>query len=199
MTRRLIAVVAALVATIALSGCGEDEAATGETHTASNGDEYNDADVRFATEMIPHHAQALAMVDLTVGRRLDPAMDALIERIRQAQAPEIELMTDWLTSWGEDIPETVRDHANAHDPGGMEMDGDVPGMMSEEDMAELERADDATFRELFLTMMIAHHEGAIAMAEVERDEGHFAPAIELAESILTSQQEDISLMENLLE
>jgi len=198
MTRKVCALVTAVVAALAVAGCGDDAAVTHETHTASNGDEYNDADVRFATEMIPHHAQALAMVDLTVGRRLDPEVRQLAEDIREAQAPEIELMTDWLTSWGEDIPETVRDHANAHGEGGMDMDTDLPGMMTAEDMAELEHAGDAAFRDLFLTMMIAHHEGAIAMARAEQDEGLFDPATQLAELIETAQREEITRMEGLL-
>jgi uncharacterized protein (DUF305 family) len=198
VTKRFGAVVAAVAVGLALTGCGDDKNAADDVHTASNGDEYNDADVRFASDMIPHHAQALAMVDLTVGRRLDPEVGQLVEDIREVQAPEIELMTDWLTSWGEEIPETVRDHANAHGHGGMEMNGDVPGMMSEEEMAELERADDAAFHDLFLTMMIAHHEGAITMARVEQDEGHFQPATELAKAIETAQSEEITRMEGLL-
>jgi uncharacterized protein (DUF305 family) len=192
-----LVIVATLTAVLAFAGCGDEEP-THDTHTASNGDEYNDADVRFATDMIPHHAQALAMVDLTLNRPLDPEVQQLAEAIREAQAPEIEQMTDWLTSWGEEVPETMRDHANAHGEGGMDMDDDLPGMMSAEDMTELENADDAAFQDLFLEMMIEHHQGAIDMARTEQDEGVFEPAIELASAIESAQQEEISLMEDLL-
>jgi len=186
---RLLTIAAVLTTVLALAGCGDDDETTHETHTASNGDEYNDADVRFATDMVPHHAQALSMVDLTLHRELDPEVQQLAEDIRATQAPEIEQMTDWLTAWGEEVPETMRDHANAHGEGGMEID---------EEMAELESADDAAFQDLFLELMIEHHEGAIAMAQAEQDEGLFAPAIELAEAIESSQKKEIGLMEDLL-
>ena len=198
LTRKLAALVA-LAAVLALAGCGEDDepAAHAETHTASNGDEFNDADVAFATDMIPHHAQALSMVDLTLDRPLDPEVQQLVEDIRTAQAPEIEQMTDWLTAWEEPVPETMRDHANAHGDGHVET-GDMPGMMSAEQMAELEEAPDAEFQDLFLEMMIEHHEGAVEMARTEQSEGHFGPAVDLAESIESSQTEEIELMQGLL-
>ncbi len=61
--------------------------------------------------MIPHHAQAIEMVTLTQGRPLDPAVEDLANQIRDAQAPEVETMVDWLTAWDEQIPETSIDHA----------------------------------------------------------------------------------------
>ena len=198
MTRRLVAVTAALASVLALASCGENDEPAHTKHTASNGDVYNEADVQFATDMIPHHAQALAMVDLTLNRQLDPEVQRLAEDIREAQAPEIEQMTDWLTAWDEAVPETMRDHTNAHGEGDMEMDSDMPGMMSGEQMSELETAGDAEFQALFLDMMIEHHEGAIEMARTEQDEGAFDPATALAEAIEASQSEEISLMEGLL-
>ena len=115
---------------------------TKDTQTAANGETFNDADVAFATGMIPHHAQALAMVDLPIGGPLDPKVEQLAEEIRGAQAPEIETMADWLTAWDKPVPQTMRGH------GGMDMDtdSDMPGMMSEQDMADLEDADDAEFQ-----------------------------------------------------
>ncbi len=195
--KKLAALVATLATLLALAGCGDDEEPTNETRTASNGDEFNDADVAFATDMIPHHAQALSMVDLTRGRPLDPDVERLVEDIRTAQAPEIELMTDWLTAWGEPVPETMRDHANAHGDGAADM-GDMPGMMSAEEMAELEDAPDGEFQDLFLEMMIAHHEGAVAMARTEQSDGHYKPAVDLAKAIESSQTEEIELMQGLL-
>jgi uncharacterized protein (DUF305 family) len=195
--KKLAALVATLAALLALAGCGGDEPATDQTRTASNGDTFNDADVAFATDMIPHHAQALSMVDLTRGRPLDPDVQRLVEDIRTAQAPEIEEMTDWLTAWGEPVPETMRDHANAHGDGDLDM-GDTPGMMSAEEMAELDEVPDGEFQARFLEMMIEHHEGAVAMARTEQSDGHFKSAIGLAKSIESSQTEEIELMRDLL-
>jgi len=198
MTKKLFAVVAALATVLALAGCGGDDRPTDETRTAANGDKFNDADVAFATGMIPHHAQALSMVDLTRDRELDPEVRQLAEDIRAAQAPEIEQMTGWLTAWDEPVPETMRDHANAHGGDEMEMDSSMPGMMSEEEMSELENAPDAEFQAMWLEMMTEHHQGAIEMAQAEQSEGAFAPAVELAETIESTQQAEIELMEDLL-
>jgi len=196
--------VAVLVSAIALSltGCGnDDDAQPSDVRTASDGELFNDADVEFATAMIPHHAQALEMVDLTVGRDLSPEVQALAAQIREAQAPEVEQMSDWLTSWDEPVPETSLNHANAegegHDMEGMDSD-EMPGMMSADEMDELEAAPDAEFEAMFLEMMIEHHEGAVEMAETEQSDGEYAEAVTLAEAIETSQTAEIETMEGLL-
>lgn len=197
MFKKLASLGAVIAVLLALAGCGNDEPEN-QTQTASNGDEFNDVDVEFATDMIQHHAQALQMVDLTIGRTLDPEVQQLAEDIRAAQAPEIEQMTDWLTDWDEPVPETVRDHANAHGDGDMEMDSDMPGMMSEDQMAELQAAQGEAFQNMWLEMMTEHHEGAVEMAQTEQSEGAFGPAIELAEEIESSQEDEIVRMEQLL-
>ena len=137
------------------------------------------------------------MVDLTIGRTLDPEVTALAEQIRAAQAPEIETFTDWLTDRDEEVPETVRDHANAgHD---MEhMDSDMPGMMSADDMTALEEAPDGEFQTMWLEMMIEHHEGALEMANLETEDGQFKPAVDLAVDIVASQTAEIDTMRGLL-
>ncbi len=198
----------AVVATAAtwLSGptsCGDD-ASTADAQaaqTAANGDVFNAADVSFATEMIPHHAQALVMVDMTDGRDLSSEIRELTADIRAAQGPEIEQMVDWLTQWDKPVPETMRDHTNAenHGMGGDFADSqDMPGMMSDEEMDDLEAARGHDFEAMWLEMMIEHHEGAIEMAEDEQADGIFGPAKALAESIETSQQAEIDLMKQLL-
>jgi len=186
-----------LTAALTLTACGSED----ETGTASGGN-HNDADVAFATDMIQHHAQALSMVDLTMGRDLDPEIETLAEDIRAAQAPEIETMTDWLQQWDEPVPETVRDHAHAggdgHGGTDMEDDMNMPGMMSAEDMTALENAQGAAFEEMWLEMMIEHHQGAIEMALTEQEEGEHPPAIELAEEVETSQQSEVEAMQEIL-
>ncbi len=194
-----------------LSSCGSDESDGGSTpdsSSSSSAEQHNDADVAFATDMIQHHAQALAMTDLVAGRSVSEEFTQLVDDIRAAQAPEIELMSDWLQEWGEPVPETVRDHANAGHSGhsgdsghsGEAPEGEeMPGMMSADDMAELEDAPDAAFEELWLEMMIAHHEGAVAMAETELDEGSAQAALDLAEQIRSSQTDEIAHMQEMLD
>ncbi|HEX8780862.1 MAG TPA: DUF305 domain-containing protein, partial [Nocardioides sp.] len=185
MTRKIISLVSLLVALFALTACGgqEDERPSA-TRTAANGDTFNDADVAFATDMVQHHAQALQMVDMTLGRDLDPEVARLADEIRAAQGPEIETMTDWLTDWDQPIPETSRDHANAHGEGHAEMDGDMPGMMSADQMDELMKAPDTKFQEMWLEMMIEHHEGAVEMAQDQQEDGQYKPAVDLAGDVV---------------
>lgn len=201
---RLVAALAAFGLLFALAACGEDGSTkdAGAVETAANGDVFNEADVAFATDMIPHHAQALVMVDMTQGRDLSPELRRLTEDIRAAQAPEIEQMVGWLTEWRKPIPETARDHANSHEHGsddhGMADSGAMPGMMSAEEMADLESAQGPAFEERWLEMMIEHHEGAIEMAQDQQDEGVFGPAKDLAEAIEDSQRREIEHMEQML-
>lgn len=207
MSRTLL-LTAALMTTLTLAGCGSDEpdGEASQVQTAANGDEFNAADVEFATEMVQHHAQALQMVDLTMPRRLDPQVQRLAEGIRAAQATEIEQMTDWLTDWDQPIPETVRDHANAHNDsgaesgadGGMEPEAEMPGMLSAEQMAELEAAPASSFEGLWLESMLEHHRGAVEMARTEQADGAFAAAIDTAAVIESSQLAEITHMEDLL-
>ena len=185
-----------------LTACGDDEHVTSVRVSTTD---HNDADVAFATDMIRHHAQALAMVDLTLDRPLDPKVQSLADEIRAAQGPEIETMSDWLTDWDEEVPETMRDHANAgHDMGdmggdmGVTGDGDLPGVMTAEDMRALADASDAEFQDRWLALMIEHHQGAVEMAQAAQDEGQYKPAVELAADIEESQTDEIDTMQGLL-
>jgi len=190
--RTLAAAAAAL--TLTLAGCSASESST-------DGNAYNDADVDFASDMIQHHAQALQMVDLTLGRKLDAEVVTVTEQIRAAQAPEIEKMADWLEDWDQPVPETSRDHANAHaqEHGeSVEMDTDMPGMLSAKELETLESASGPEFQTMWLEMMIEHHEGAVEMAEAEVDEGSNAKAVALAEDIIRTQEDEISTMQDLL-
>ena len=205
-TRALSALALTLALGAGLTACGDDTEPATKAEVSTT--EHNDADVTFATDMIQHHAQALSMVDLTLDRNLDPEVQSLAEDIRAAQGPEIETMADWLTKWGEEVPETMRDHANAgHDGGDMSDtmddmdhgDGDeMPGMMTADDMDALENATDAEFQDMWLEMMVEHHEGAVEMAETEQADGQFKDAVDLAGQIIDAQKQEIETMKDLL-
>jgi uncharacterized protein (DUF305 family) len=204
-TRALSALALTLALGAGLTACSDDAGSSGSATEVST-TEHNDADVTFASDMITHHAQALSMVDLTLDRPLDPEVQALAEDIRAAQGPEIETMADWLTKWGEEVPETMRDHANAgHDMDDMSdnMDDmghdDMPGMMSADDMDALENASDSEFQDMWLEMMVEHHEGAVEMAETETEDGQFKDAVDLAGQIIDAQKQEIDTMQGLLD
>lgn len=192
---------------LTLSACGDDGSSrdrsgpSSATETAGNGDVFNEADVEFATAMIPHHAQAIQMVTLTDTRTLDPEVDQLAEDIRAAQTPEVETMVDWLTAWDQEVPATTLDHSHGDhldempDTGGMD---DMPGMMSTDEMQALADAPDSEFQDRWLEMMREHHQGAIEMARAEQESGVFPGAVALAEAIAATQQAEIDRITQLL-
>jgi uncharacterized protein (DUF305 family) len=178
---------------LAAAGCsdGDPESAVDPSKP------YNQADVAFATDMIQHHAQALQIVDLTLGRDLDPEVGALADEIRTAQTAEIEQMVDLLDRWDhQPIPETSRDHSNAHgsgsDPG-----SSVPGGVSSDDLAALEAAPADEFEPRWLDLMLEHHQGAVAMASGEKDEGEHKAAVALASRIATVQGAQVRELKSL--
>ena len=197
-TRALSALTLTAALALTAAACGNDDASTTTASEAST-TEHNEADVEFASNMLQHHAQALAMVDLTIDRPLDPEVQQLAEQIRDAQAPEIETFTDWLTDWDEEVPETVRDHSNAgHDMGDSMNDENMPGMMTSDDMGALEDASDAEFQTMWLGMMVEHHEGAVEMAKAEQGDGQYKAATDLAGNIVESQTTEVETMKGLL-
>ncbi|GAA1129729.1 DUF305 domain-containing protein [Nocardioides aquiterrae] len=186
MRKSLIAAVVA-ASLFTLAACGNDD----DTDTAAS---HNEADVTFAQEMIPHHQQAIEMADLAESRAESQEVKDVAADIEAAQGPEIETLTGWLESWGEDVPD---EGMSSMDHGDMSSD-EMGGMMTEDEMAELEAASGAAFDQMFLTMMIEHHEGAIEMAKTEQAEGEFPEAVDMAEEIETTQAEEIQKMQDLL-
>lgn len=184
LLRRLVPVLVLLA--LVGAACGSNDNPTVGAPSAPS--DHNDADVEFARGMIPHHKQAVEMADLAATRASDPRVKDLAGRIKQAQGPEITTMTGWLEGWGEEVGAAAAGH------GGMGMSE----MMSENEMRELETASGQSFDRLFLTMMIRHHEGALAMAKTEIEKGKFPPAQGLAGEITTSQQAEIDEMKGLL-
>ncbi|MXY90347.1 MAG: DUF305 domain-containing protein [Gammaproteobacteria bacterium] len=119
--------------------------------------QFSEADVRFMQGMISHHRQAMEMSVLVDDRSNREAVEALAERISLSQEDEISMMAGWLEDRGLDAPA-----ADAHhDPDYMLM----PGMLSPEEMEQLEAAEGFEFDSLFLNFMIDHHEGALVMVE----------------------------------
>jgi uncharacterized protein (DUF305 family) len=161
----------------------------GNSAPASSAD-HNDADVKFAQMMIPHHAQAVEMSDLILAKTEIPAtVTALATKIKEAQGPEIDTMTSWLKSWNEPT-----EMAAGHSMSGSGMSG----MMDEAVMKELQAAQGTDAARLFLTQMIAHHEGAVTMAKTETSEGKNAEAVDLSKKIVTAQEAEIKEMQELL-
>ena len=126
---------------------------------SSDDQDHTDADVRFMQGMIRHHSQALRMTALVAGRSDSKDLPRFAKRIEISQQDEIDLMVRWLRARLHQVP-SVGSGAG-HDHGGEAM----PGMLSEEQFAELEKAKGARFDRLFYEDMIQHHLGALTMVE----------------------------------
>lgn len=207
LSARLSAAVGAIALPVVLAACGAGDTQTstdaGSGTSAGSAAEvsadHNDADVRFAQMMIPHHQQAVAMADLAVGRAVSPEVKELATQIRAGQDPEIATMSGFLQAWGAEIPETGSMGGMDHGAmSGMDHSG-MSGMMTPEQMRQLEQAGGPEFDHMWLQMMIAHHEGAVADARRELDQGVNPAAKALATQIINSQTAEITRMQQLLQ
>ncbi|QRX93469.1 DUF305 domain-containing protein [Streptomyces noursei] len=192
---------AAAVAALVLAACGGNGSKgggspsptatpSGPTASASAG-QHNRADVAFAQGMIPHHRQAVVMANMAEQHASSGEVKSLAEKIRKAQQPEIDTMAGWLKAWGEQVP-PGQSGTGPGSPTGM------PGMMSDQQMDALRDTTGAAFDKMFLTMMISHHQGAIKMANTEKQQGAYGPAKEMAGNIATSQTAEIAQMRKML-
>lgn len=190
--------------------------AAGNGSAAVVSTEHNAVDVMFATMMIPHHEGAIEMSELALAQASTQPVKDLATQIKAAQGPEIEQMQGWLVAWDATMPmmSTGADADSGmggHDMGSMggpqetaaSRSVDDFGMgqmmqMSDADMDALRAATGVEFDKLFLQQMIAHHQGAIEMAEVEIARGQNPATLALAESIKSGQTAEIAQMQQML-
>jgi uncharacterized protein (DUF305 family) len=175
----------------ACGGHDMSDMSTGSTDTNVTNSEsgFNDADVMFAQMMIPHHEQALELADMA----LDPTLmaseqvKALASQIKAAQDPEIDVMTQWLTEWDQPLMDMSEDHSMA-----------MEGMLSIDELGALGQLTGEEFDQAWVSAMIAHHKGAIKMADTVKAEGESALVQELADAIIQAQKSEIDTLELLL-
>jgi|694.fasta_scaffold118802_3 uncharacterized protein (DUF305 family) len=142
------------------------------------------ADIAFAQMMIPHHDQAVVMSEFALTNTDNSEVLALAQEIIDAQGPEIEQMNAILE----------RFDAGMGGHGGHTM----AGMLTDEELEALKAAQGSEFDQLYLIGMIAHHEGAIDMANDVLAAGADPEVRALAEAIIAGQQTEIELMQELL-
>ncbi|HRC07898.1 MAG TPA: DUF305 domain-containing protein [Miltoncostaeales bacterium] len=182
--RALSVVMLVTVAGAVALGCGGGDSAG----TTQSSDTFNDADVTFAQGMIPHHEQAIEMADIALDPQVgaSEAVTTLATQIKAAQDPEIVTMTAWLKAWGK--PMMGSDHSG-HDMG---------GMLSSQQMSDLDDARGTAFDRMFYELMIKHHDGAIAMATTVQKDGTNAEVRALATQVITGQTAEIEAMKRAL-
>lgn len=165
---------------------------------------HNAADITFASMMLVHHKGAVAMSDLAPERAASAEVKALAVKIKAEQTPEIATMTGWLNVWqpATDMNGKPMTTSSSMAMGSMNAGSGtaaaMPGMMTDQQMAQLTAANGADFDKMFLTLMIAHHQGAVEMANTEKAGGSNPAALALANSIISSQTTEIATMQKLL-
>jgi len=161
---------------------------------------YTTADIHFMSGMIGHHAQAIQMASWAPTHGASPAVRTLCERIINAQRDEIATMQQWLRDRQQPVPEAS--------PMGMKMVMDgvehtmlMPGMLSEEQLKQLDAARGKEFDKLFLTDMIQHHKGAVQMVKELFDSYGAAQddlVFKFASDVNVDQTTEIARMERML-
>ena len=194
------AAIAALVVGCSSSDTGAshqmDETSTSAESTGSADQaEHNDQDITFAQGMIPHHQQAIDMAEMAAEKASSAEVKDLAGRIQAAQDPEIQQLTDMLEKWGAPT-EPSMEHGES--TGGMDHGGmSGEGMMTDEEMQQLEGATGAEFDRMWVQMMIKHHQGAVDMAKTQLEQGSNAEAKDLAQKIIDAQEAEIKEMQGL--
>ena len=173
--RRLAVMVAVLA--LALSACTSKEELK----------KHNEADIQFVRAMIPHHEQAIHMAELAAEHANSPDTKKIASTIKTKQEEEVKTMEKLLHDWGVKLEEA------GHDTHGSKPTH--PGMLSEEQLKELEETRGVEFDKLFLERMVQHHEGAITIAEEAEHKGENKEVKKLAAEIVRGQEHEIEEME----
>jgi uncharacterized protein (DUF305 family) len=213
MNRAILrAMAVALPWLLAAAGCGGMKApasspsapassTAAKTKAPTNPPGVNKADVEFMSGMIPHHAQAVVMGRWAASHGAREDVRVLCERIVVGQSDEIVLMQTWLRDNGQDVPD-AKSTKHKMVMNGMEHEMLMPGMLNDDEMAELDRARGPEFDRLFLIGMIKHHQGAIDMVDVlfkaygaAQDETVF----KFANDVFADQSTEIDRMNKMLE
>jgi len=196
---------AVCLAALSLAGCGSDSPPAGPTTGAGAPSDpttsaagaaapatskpptpHNQADIAFASSMIPHYVQVLASSQIASTKAVAPQVKAIAEKLNGNQVTQIESMSAWLANWGQPVP-----------AGGAAVGGGSSGI-TQADLVKLSSAAPAGFDQLWLTTMIKHQQTALGLAQNELKNGQAAEAKALAKKIVTEQQAEITSMKGLL-
>ena len=194
---RVVTAMVALAAALLLSSCTDNAASDGHTGHGHSDQPvitgqpagYNADDVAFATNMIPHHQQAVELSAMVPDRSTNAQLVALAKQISAAQEPEINVMKGFLVQWNEN-PDTNSGHSGHA--------GSMQGMVDEATMTKLTSLNGPEFDRLWLESMISHHQGAIEMAKAEIANGDNVDAKTMAKNIVTTQEAEIGQMKQML-
>jgi uncharacterized protein (DUF305 family) len=164
---------------------------------------WNQADADYTTMMIGHHVQALEIAELAPDRAQHKQVKAIADRIHDTQGAEIHALAAWLEERDLPVPAeaTEFDGEGPRAPGGHsghEPGHEMPGMVTDAQMAALEAASGPEFDRLFLEAMVQHHQGAVDMSVTVLEEGLDPRLNEMATEIGAAQQAEIGRLNDIL-
>jgi len=157
-------------------------------------------DAEFMAGMIPHHAQAVKIARWAATHGARPDIRVLSERIVVAQQDEIGLIQTWLADRGLPVPQADATH-HRMTMNGAEHSMLMPGMLTDEELAQLERSRGSAFDRLFLSFMIQHHEGALTMVDrlfAADGAGQDEVVFRFASDVYADQSTEIDRMQKML-
>ena len=168
-------------------GLGKDGAATA-----------GPVDVGFSRDMATHHLQGVEMANLAADHSQDPAVKGLAFDISSTQTNQVGRMQGWLSLWGYsptggDQMAWMNGDMHMHMSGGL-----MPGMATEDELANLRTLSGPAFDVEFLRLMIRHHQGGLEMAQYAQQHGETGVVRSLAKSIADSQTAETELMSGML-
>ncbi|MGD9714350.1 MAG: DUF305 domain-containing protein [Thermomicrobiales bacterium] len=162
------------------------------------------ADAGFARDMTDHHAQAVEMAMIAWQRSEDPEIRQIAYDIATSQQAQIGMMQGWLMEWDLSLARDgnpmawAEDASGDHDMENMETPGDMPGMLTRDQIDQLRTLDPIEMDVAFLQLMIEHHEGGVAMAEAGVELADSDVMNRLAATIVTAQTAEIATMQEML-
>ena len=205
--RRVAVILPVVLALASCSGGGQPQTARprilspAEVARADSGrPPYTAADVYFMSGMIGHHAQAVLIAGWAPSHDASGSLRTLCERIVVGQRDEIGLMQGWLRTRREPVPNA--DGSGGHQMPGMDHNMMMPGMLTPEQLAELDQARGPEFDRIFLTFMIQHHEGALTMVDQlmnARGAAQDDTIFKFAADVSADQSTEIARMQLMLE
>ena len=175
-------VAVAVMSSLALSACGDDDKKTSGNSSADAQRSYNQTDAAFAANMLPHHEGGVELGKLAVDKGVDPKVKSLGQDIVDAQTRETKTLEEFLTDFGGASP-VMPEAIEARDMMGME---------------KLKAASGKEFDLLWLDVISGHHSAAIQMAEIEKTGGKSPEATKLATSIIETQSRELQQFNSLL-
>jgi uncharacterized protein (DUF305 family) len=210
LSRVLVLAAAALALLLVGGAAGIFVGMSGSSDEAGSAPVPSAVDVGFAQDMSTHHLQAVQMTNWERDHTNDPTLQQLAFDLEQTQLEQIGRMKGWLSLWGEpeqgsgaDQMSWMTDHAR-HDgmsgtgSGSTASGGLMPGMATQAELAQLRSRSGGRLDVRFLQLMLRHHQGGIPMAEYAVRHAGDEPVRTLAQSMVTSQDNEIALMRQLL-